>query len=97
MKDFVIAEPYITETELDTGSTTDFSVVGIRVRNRVSYPFLILACDGVWDVMTDQDAVDLVMEKYKELGPFPECADIIVKTAIEKGCGDNVTAIVVFL
>jgi serine/threonine protein phosphatase PrpC len=82
MKDFVVAEPYITETKLDIG---------------VHYPFLILACDGVWDVMSDQEAVDLVLERYKEIGPYPECADLIVKTAIAKGCGDNVTAIVVFL
>ncbi len=82
MKDFVISEPFITETVIDSSS---------------NYPFLILACDGVWDVMSDQEAVDLVMSKYIEQGPFPECADLIVHAAIAKGCGDNVTAIVVFL
>jgi len=29
-----------------------------------SDPFLVLACDGLWDVMTEQEAVNLVMEGW---------------------------------
>jgi serine/threonine protein phosphatase PrpC len=82
MKDFVTANPYITETFL---------------KERGSTPFLILACDGVWDVMSDQEAGDLILDKYNEIGQFEDAAKLLVQTAIEKGSADNVTALVIFL
>ncbi|OZJ05417.1 hypothetical protein BZG36_02020 [Bifiguratus adelaidae] len=45
MKEFVVGNPYTTETEL-----------------KDSDPFLILACDGLWDVCEDQEAVDLIAD-----------------------------------
>lgn len=58
------------------------------------YPFLILACDGVWDVLTDQEAVDFVLavdSKDRE-----HAAHRLVQRAIELGSSDNVTAVIVF-
>jgi len=52
--------------------------------------FIIMACDGVWDVLSDQEAVDLV----KTDTDAQAMADKIVKTALEKGSTDNVTCIV---
>lgn len=83
MKDFVSASPYLTETRLnDCGEC----------------PVLILACDGVWDVMTDQEAADMLIERFKAKGgPDEDAAKFIVKTAIKRGSADNITAIVVYL
>lgn len=64
MKDFVIAEPFITQTNLNSHPNA---------------PMLILACDGVWDVFSDQEACDLLMETYVKTGPFPEAAEILVR------------------
>lgn len=87
MKDFVTADPYITETNLLTCSPDGSQ----------KCPFLILACDGVWDVLTDQEAADLVLAQYKDKGPFDSAAKLLVDIAIERGSADNITAIVVFL
>ena len=59
---------------------------------------LILACDGVWDVLTDQETTDLLMKRYADKGgPDEDAAKYIVKTAIKKGSADNITAVVVYL
>lgn len=82
MKDFVCASPHLTEA---------------RLNDHGECPFLILACDGVWDVMTDQEAVDLLLEQYAATGPTADAANLLVQTALEKGSADNITAVVVFL
>lgn len=61
---FLLAEPYISVTELSTMGEC---------------PMLILGCDGVWDVLTDQEAVELLMDKYEEAnGPFEGAAELLV-------------------
>jgi serine/threonine protein phosphatase PrpC len=43
-----------------------------------SCPILILACDGVWDVLNDQEAADLLLERYLTDGPFEQAAELLV-------------------
>ena len=50
MKEYVTAVPHISVHPLEGHASTYTEV-----------PFLILACDGLWDVLTDQEAVDLVL------------------------------------
>ena len=63
--------------------------------------FIIIACDGVWDVMTDEEAVALVREYVGSGGgagsKSARAAKHLVDTALERGTTDNVTALVVFL
>jgi serine/threonine protein phosphatase PrpC len=58
---------------------------------------LILACDGLWDVLTDQDAADLLMGRYLREGHFSDAAEYLIKEAVRRGSTDNITVIVVFL
>ncbi len=56
--------------------------------------FLILASDGLWDVMSVQEAVGLVYDTVKD----PTLAGKrLVCEALMRGSADNVTAVVVFL
>jgi len=59
--------------------------------------FIIVACDGLWDRLTYQEAA-LFVEKQRSQGKSPtECAKALVKESLDCGTLDNVTAIVVYL
>ncbi|KAH7924269.1 protein phosphatase 2C [Leucogyrophana mollusca] len=53
--------------------------------------FLILACDGLWDVTGDQGAIDLI--RHKE--DAQEASQILVNHALARQSNDNVTVLVV--
>jgi serine/threonine protein phosphatase PrpC len=64
MKEFVIALPHLTEVNLS---------------EQGSCPFMILACDGLWDVMSDQEAIEIVLEETKKNnGPHEGIAEFLV-------------------
>jgi serine/threonine protein phosphatase PrpC len=83
MKDFVIADPHLTEVDL------------LKVGRA---PMLIMACDGVWDVFSDQEAAEMLVMKYAQNGNKPfDASGMLVQAAMDRGSADNITAIVVFL
>jgi protein phosphatase len=54
---------------------------------------VIIACDGVFDMLTNEEVADLIKNE-----PDPKKAsELITKTAISRGSGDNVTTVVVNL
>ncbi|CCE91991.1 type 2C protein phosphatase PTC1 TDEL_0D04070 [Torulaspora delbrueckii] len=55
--------------------------------------FLILACDGLWDVIDDQEACEII----RDIKDPNEAAKTLVRYALENGTTDNVTAMVVHL
>lgn len=63
--------------------------------------FLILACDGVWDVLTDEAACKFVQGVFRQqtdnkqpCNPT-EAAKKLCKLAIDKGSTDNITVMIV--
>eukprot|EP00922_Rhytidocystis_sp_ex-Travisia-forbesii_P055351 GHVS01081960.1.p1 GENE.GHVS01081960.1~~GHVS01081960.1.p1 ORF type:complete len:398 (+),score=100.07 GHVS01081960.1:126-1319(+) len=85
-----------------------------RINNSVSSQqhrsddrFLILACDGLWDVMTDEDAALFVLQMAAALldtypdmcaGEAAECLSRgLVEEALQRQTKDNITIIVVLL
>lgn len=70
------------------------------------YSFVIMACDGLWDVLDNQDAVNFVLENdiepHKEQYIFHNkrnnnnIAHLLARHAIDIGSGDNLTVIVIF-
>ncbi|GME83178.1 unnamed protein product [Ambrosiozyma monospora] len=53
--------------------------------------FLIIACDGLWDVVTDQEAVDRV----KDVTDPKHASSLLCTMAMERATTDNVTVMVV--
>ncbi|KAF8822111.1 protein phosphatase 2C domain-containing protein [Cardiosporidium cionae] len=51
--------------------------------------FIVMACDGVWDVLSDQEVADLV---YANLTDAEEAASVVVRSAFQRQSQDNLTA-----
>lgn len=59
---------------------------------------LIVACDGIWDVLKYDDAAQLVYEQMNTFKKTPgETAHALITRALEKSSSDNVSAIVIYL
>jgi len=54
--------------------------------------FAVLATNGIYNVLTNQDVVDLAAKHWKNP---EEAAKTIVRTAFQKGSDDNLTALVI--
>jgi len=55
--------------------------------------YLIIACDGLWDVATDQEAVDLILpEKDTQ-----KMAEKLLVHALKNGSTDNISVMVIQL
>eukprot|EP00946_MAST-07B_sp_MAST-7B-sp1_P003518 g3518.t1 len=59
--------------------------------------FLILACDGLWDIFSSQEAVDMVASSLRSGSTEEEAAKNLVNTSLQRGSRDNVTALVAVL
>lgn len=57
--------------------------------------FLIIGCDGIWDVMTSQQAVSLVRRGLKRHDDPEQCAKDLVMEALRLNTFDNLTVIIV--
>ena len=94
MKEYVIAKPYTSQRTITMlpSCTDDNDAEADDAKQHSS--FLIVGCDGLWDVMQDQDAVDFVVERLaeKEL-----VAKFLVEEALKRGSTDNITVSVAFL
>ncbi|TGO43841.1 hypothetical protein BOTNAR_1173g00010 [Botryotinia narcissicola] len=75
MKDLVIGHPYTTETVIQPDSDE----------------FIILACDGLWDVCSDQEAVDLVRHQQDPVA----AAKQLVEYALARFSTDNLSCMIV--
>ncbi|KAF3323010.1 Protein kinase and PP2C-like domain-containing protein [Carex littledalei] len=56
--------------------------------------FLVMASDGLWDVLTNEDVISIIKDTVKEPGM---CSKRLATEAAERGSKDNITVIVVFL
>ena len=53
--------------------------------------FLLIACDGLWDVVDDQESVDIVAN----ITTAKEMSEALVSEALKRGSKDNISVIAV--
>jgi len=68
-----------------------------RYKISSSDKFIILGCDGLWDVLSNQDTVDFVTELQLNKKFNGNYAKELAEHALHKGSLDNVSVIVLFL
>lgn len=57
--------------------------------------FLILGCDGLWDVLSSENAVEYARKQLQEHNDPKRCSEALVQRAIELHSGDNLTVITI--
>ncbi|KAJ5120344.1 uncharacterized protein N7515_009732 [Penicillium bovifimosum] len=77
LKDLVTGHPYTTETVIQPDADE----------------FIILACDGLWDVCSDQEAVDLI----RNVDDAQHASKILVDHALARFSTDNLSCMVIKL
>lgn len=59
--------------------------------------FIILGCDGLWDVFSSQRAVEFARQRLRRHNDPQRCAEELVAEALRMHSGDNLTVLVVCL
>lgn len=57
--------------------------------------FLIIGCDGIWDVFMSQNAVDFARRRLQEHNDPAMCSKDVVEEALKRKSGDNLAVVVV--
>ncbi|KAL0312055.1 UNVERIFIED_CONTAM: putative protein phosphatase 2C 22 [Sesamum radiatum] len=57
--------------------------------------FLIIGCDGIWDVFMSQNAVDFARRRLQEHNDPVMCSRDLVDEALKRKSGDNLSVVVV--
>ncbi|XP_073050950.1 probable protein phosphatase 2C 22 [Primulina eburnea] len=57
--------------------------------------FLIIGCDGLWDVFRSQNAVDFARKRLQEHNDPMMCGKDLVEEALKRRSGDNLAVVVV--
>lgn len=70
----------------------------IKLRDYKMDEFLVLACDGVWDVYSLEEVCDYVYSQIRTTSKDLKCiADELVDTCLTRGSTDNITVIIIDL
>ena len=95
---------YKRATELGPEAQAVTALPEIRIEQlQEGDDFLLLACDGIWDVLTNQEAVDFVRERLQSGKTPKEIAEEMCDYCLApdtRGCGkgcDNMSVVVVVL
>ncbi|ESN94661.1 hypothetical protein HELRODRAFT_107894 [Helobdella robusta] len=57
--------------------------------------FLILACDGIWDVMSNDELCDFVRSRMRITDDLEAICSCVVDTCLSKGSRDNMSIVIV--
>ncbi|XP_065319990.1 protein phosphatase 1B-like [Gordionus sp. m RMFG-2023] len=71
--------------------------IRIELRDPTKDEFIILACDGIWDVMSSDDICKYVRNRLEVCDNLESVCNQVVDTCLQKGSRDNMSIILVTL
>lgn len=66
-----------------------------KIREADKDEFLVLACDGVWDVMTNEDICNFISARMRVTDDLEQIANEVIDTCLHKGSRDNMSIIII--
>jgi serine/threonine protein phosphatase PrpC len=91
--DFFYKNPSLPQDKTCVVALPEIKVIEDVVKDNVD--IVILASDGLWDVLTNKEAIEIA-GKYLPALDAQAAADDLVKIAYNKHSSDNITATVIF-
>ena len=88
--------------DIDAGPCVTHTPDIFQYRLEKSDKFLVLACDGLWDVLNNNDAVNFILNNCydntltKRINKKQDIAQQLAEHALRKGSTDNITIVIVF-
>jgi protein phosphatase len=89
---------FVSNKELMVSNVADVKQLNITDATK----FLLLACDGLWDVLSNEEATHFVLEYLKRADlrdpqkALDLCSHRLCEHAVEKGSMDNVSVMIMF-
>ena len=89
---------FVANKELMVSNVADVKQLNITDATK----FLLLACDGLWDVLSNEEATHFVLEFLKRADlrdpqkALDNCSLRLAEHAVEKGSMDNVSVMIMF-
>jgi len=71
--------------------------VSIIERDTAGDQFVVLACDGIWDVMTNEELAEFILSRMKLTNDLTDICNQVVDTCLYKGSRDNMSIIIMAL
>jgi len=71
--------------------------VSILERDHEGDQFIVLACDGIWDVMSNEELADFIHSRMRLNNDLTQVCNQVVDTCLYKGSRDNMSIILMTL
>lgn len=69
--------------------------VYVETRDLEKDEFMVLACDGIWDVMTNEELCDFVRDRMRLTDDLTVICNYVIDTCLSKGSRDNMSIVIV--
>jgi hypothetical protein len=69
--------------------------ISVEPKDEAHDEFMVLACDGVWDVMSNEDLVEFIRSRLRITNDLASICNQVIDTCLYKGSRDNMSMVLV--